>query len=57
MIEFHILAYIIDLIDNFVVVFFSLEYLIRLIICPNKFKFIKVSNIYQEKSKLVQQYI
>ena len=41
LIEYEILAYIIDLIDNFVVVFFSLEYLVRLIICPNKFKFIK----------------
>ena len=39
--EFPLLAYIIDLIDNFVVVFFSLEYLVRLAICPNKFKFIK----------------
>ena len=41
LVEYHILAYIIDLIDNFVVVFFSLEYLIRLVICPNKFKFFK----------------
>ena len=46
-IEYHWLAYIIDLTDNFVVVFFSLEYLIRLIICPNKFKFIKVTKIYK----------
>ena len=40
-IEFHWLAHIIDFTDNFVVVFFSLEYMIRLVICPNKFKFIK----------------
>ena len=39
--EFPLLAYIIDLIDNFVVVFFSLEYLVRLAISPNKSKFIK----------------
>ena len=44
-IEYHWLAYIIDLTDNFVVVFFSLEYMIRLLICPNKFKFIKVNKI------------
>ena len=49
-IEYHWLAYIIDLTDNFVVVFFSLEYMIRLIICPNKFKFIKVNNILIHKS-------
>ena len=35
------LAYIIGLIDNFVVIFFTFEFLIRLCICPNKFKFMK----------------
>ena len=28
-VEYELLAYIIDLIDNFVVIFFSLEYLVR----------------------------
>ena len=39
----------IDLIDNFVVVFFSFEYLVRLVLCPNKMKVIiarYISNLY-----------
>ena len=41
MIEFPTVVLIIEMIDNFVVVFFSVEYLIRLIICPKKIKFMK----------------
>ena len=39
--DFPLLLYVISLIDNFVVVYFTVEYLIRLIICPMKIKFIK----------------
>ena len=39
--DFPLLLYIIGLIDNFVVVYFTVEYVIRLIICPMKMKFIK----------------
>ena len=39
--DFPLLLYIIGLIDNFVVVYFTMEYVIRLIICPMKTKFVK----------------
>ena len=40
-IEYPLIVKIIDVIDNMVVAFFSLELLIRIIVCPNKNKFIK----------------
>ena len=40
-IAYPMVVFVIDMIDNFVVVFFSIEYLIRLVICPNKLKFMK----------------
>ena len=39
--DFPLLLYVIGLIDNFVVAYFTVEYLIRLIICPMKMKFMK----------------
>ena len=40
-IEWPIVVLIIELTDNFVIVFFTLEFLVRLILCPNKMKFIR----------------
>ena len=40
-IAFPTIVFIMEIIDNFVIVFFSIEYLVRLIICPNKIKFLK----------------
>lgn len=39
--EFPLVVTIIDIIDNLVVIFFSLELLIRVIICPDKKRFMK----------------
>ena len=39
--DFPLILYIIELIDNFVVVYFTIEYIIRLILCPQKIKFMK----------------
>ena len=39
--EFPIVVTIIDIIDNLVVIFFSMELLIRVIICPDKKRFMK----------------
>ena len=35
-VDFPRIVLIIDLIDNFVVIFFTVEFLTRLIVCPNK---------------------
>ena len=35
-VDFPRIVLVIDLIDNFVVIFFTLEYLVRLLVCPNK---------------------
>ena len=35
-VDFPRIVLVIDLIDNFVVIFFTLEYLVRLVVCPNK---------------------
>lgn len=39
--EYPIVIQIIEIIDHVVVIFFTLEYLIRLIVCPRKVKFMK----------------
>merc|ERR1719237_264598 len=39
--DYPVIVAIIALIDNFVIIFFTIEYIIRLIVCPNKTKFIK----------------
>ena len=39
--DWPIVVMIIEFIDNFVVVFFSIEFVVRLILCPNKIKFIR----------------
>lgn len=39
--EFPVIVLIIQLLDNFVIIFFTLEYFLRLVVCPNKTKFIK----------------
>ena len=39
--EWPVVVLIIEMTDNFVIVFFSLEFVIRLLICPNKLKFIR----------------
>ena len=39
--EFPVIVLIIQLLDNFVIIFFTVEYFLRLIVCPNKTKFIK----------------
>ena len=40
-IAFPTIVAIIEWVDNFVIVFFSIEYLARLVLCPNKIKFLK----------------
>ena len=35
------IAFTIELIDSFIVIFFTIEYLLRLVICPNKLRFLK----------------
>jgi len=40
-IAFPTIVTIIEWVDNFVIVFFSIEYLARLVLCPNKIKFLK----------------
>ena len=42
-VEFPTIVFIIDMLDNFVIIFFSIEYVMRLIICPRKIKFLKQS--------------
>ena len=39
--EFPVIVLIIQLMDNFVIIFFTIEYFLRLVVCPNKTKFIK----------------
>ena len=39
--DFPIIVAIIHLIDNFVIIFFTIEYILRLLICPVKKKFVK----------------
>ena len=39
--EFPLIVTIIELLDNFVIAFFTMEYLIRLLICPVKSKFVR----------------
>ena len=39
--DFPIIVAIIHLIDNFVIIFFTVEYILRLLICPVKKKFVK----------------
>ena len=40
-IKFPNIAFTIELIDSFIVIFFTIEYFLRLIICPNKLRFLK----------------
>ena len=40
-VEYPTVVFIIEMLDNFVVIFFAIEYMIRLVISPRKFKFIK----------------
>ena len=40
-VDFPLVLQVIDMIDNFVIVYFTVEYIIRLIICPVKAKFVK----------------
>ena len=40
-VEYPTVVFILEMMDNFVVIFFAIEYLIRLVISPRKFKFIK----------------
>ena len=35
------IAFTIELIDSFIVIFFTIEYFLRLVICPNKLRFLK----------------
>ena len=39
--DYPIIVAIIHLIDNFVIIFFTVEYILRLLICPVKKKFVK----------------
>ena len=39
--EFPVIVTIIELLDNFVIVFFTMEYLVRFLICPIKSKFVR----------------
>ena len=41
-VEYPVILAIIEYIDNFVVIFFTFEYFIRLLVSPRRFKFIKV---------------
>ena len=40
-VEFPTIVFVIEIMDNFVVIFFSIEYFTRLIICPRKLKFLQ----------------
>ena len=40
-IEYPNIAFTIELIDSFIVLFFTVEYFLRLVICPNKVRFLK----------------
>ena len=40
-VEYPTVVFIIDMLDNFVIIFFSIEYVIRLIASPRKIKFLK----------------
>ena len=40
--QFPWIVFIIELLDNFVVIFFTFEFVIRLIICPNKKRLVVV---------------
>lgn len=42
-VEYPMAGYLIDLLDNFVTIFFSGEFLTRLVVCPRKVKFLKKS--------------
>ena len=42
-VEYPTAVYLIDLMDNFVTIFFSGEFITRLVICPRKVKFLKKS--------------
>ena len=42
-VEYPTAVYLIDLMDNFVTIFFSGEFITRLLICPRKVKFLKKS--------------
>ena len=35
-VQYPLVVFVIEMIDNFVVIFFTIEMLVRLIICPNK---------------------
>ena len=35
-VQYPVVVFVIEMIDNFVVIFFTIEMLVRLIICPNK---------------------
>ena len=39
--DYPVIVAIIALIDNFVIIFFTIEYILRLLICPVKKKFVK----------------
>ena len=39
--DYPVIVAIIHLIDNFVIIFFTIEYILRLLICPVKKKFVK----------------
>ena len=39
--DYPMVVYLIDLMDNFVTIFFSVEFITRVIVCPRKIKFIK----------------
>ena len=42
--DFPWVVFIIEMIDNFVVIFFTIEFIIRLVVCPNKARWITFSN-------------
>ena len=43
-IEWPTVFFIIEILDRFVVIVFTIEYLMRLIVCPRKLKFLKVDH-------------
>ena len=37
-VQYPTVVFIIEMIDNFVVIFFTIEFVIRLLVCPNKIR-------------------
>ena len=53
-VEFPWVVFVIELLDNFVVIFFTIEFAIRLFICPNKRRFLSLKGSSTKKFSIAQ---